>query len=85
MTIFVLFGQRKETRTNEFPPEALAVSSNHSQHPEHLQEQMAIHLQSGKFAGLRICEISVGSPMVLRGLILETPAVQGQVRRPDRV
>jgi len=43
MTIFVLFGQRKEDYPGQFAPEALEVIScyGHEENPEFLEEKLA--------------------------------------------
>jgi len=86
MTIFVLFGQRKEDYPGQFAPEALEVISCYGQeeNPEFLEEKLAEYTKTEEFMGLRICEVSIGSQDRLRHLLIGCPEITGQIVNEDQ-
>jgi hypothetical protein len=81
MTIFVLFGQRKEDYDGQFAPEALAVISCYGQeeNPDYMADELAKYEATKEFIGLRVCEVSIGSQSSLRDILVGTPSIKGQV------
>ena len=82
MTIFVLFGQRKEDYPEQYAPEALAVISeyDHQDNPDYLREQLEKYQKTNEFQALRVCEVSIGSQSALRELLIGTPAIKGRIK-----
>ena len=81
MTIFVLFGQRKEDYPEQYAPEALDVISEYGQeeNPDYLEGKLAEYTATKEFIGLRICEVSIGSQNNIRDLLIGYPEIEGKI------
>ncbi|MFG9350103.1 hypothetical protein ACEP28_32270 [Pseudomonas aeruginosa] len=81
MKLFVLYGQRKCTFPGEYAMEALACidENGHSENPDYLNGELAIHEGSCEFDRLSIVELSVSEKDVRRVLYPESQAINAAV------